>query len=173
MEKTRIKYFTSLDNIIGLMKEELGDKISPLRLQKTLYFLFAYYGASYGSMSESKEYKESQNEMMNLPPYLFNAEFEAWQYGPVLREVYFGHKYNNFVEECKFDPSNIEIQDETMRVEVIEYLKELIRNTSEVSDFGLVERSHEDDEWNAKISIQGTMDNDNIIEEYKEIVNGK
>lgn len=171
MERAEVKYFTSIENVIGLMKQELGE-MSPLRLQKTLYFLFAYYGASYGSMAESEEYKINRDEKMNLPKYLFNGNFEAWQYGPVLREVYFDNKYSNFVEECEFNPDDIEIQDETMTAEVIDYLKELIRNTSEVSDFGLVERSHEDREWKDKIGIQSTMDRDEIIEEYKEIVNG-
>ncbi|HHT9201162.1 hypothetical protein LOQ55_00010 [Staphylococcus aureus] len=50
------KYLTTVENIIGLMKEEIKN-ISPLRLQKTLYFLFAYYGASYGQLSKSKEYE--------------------------------------------------------------------------------------------------------------------
>lgn len=172
MERTEIKYFSSIENIIGLMKNELGEKMSPLRLQKTLYFLFAYYGASYGSMSESEEYKESKSEMMNLPPYLFDAEFEAWQYGPVIREVYVKNKYQKMVENCKFKVENINIADKTMTEEVTEYLRELIRNTNEVSDFSLVERSHEDKEWAKNIGTQGAMDNDNIISEYKEIVNG-
>lgn len=170
MERTKTQHFTSIENIIGLMKEELG-KISPLRLQKTLYFLYAYYGASYGSMSESKEYELSGDERMNLPKYLFSGEFEAWQYGPVVRELYFKHKYDT-LKDCSFDVNHIGIDDETMKKEVIEYLRELIRNTSEVSDFGLVERSHEDEEWQEKVKKQETMDNDNIIKEYKEVVNG-
>mgnify|MGYP006946283605 CR=1 FL=1 len=44
---TEKKHLTTVENIIALMKEEI-ENISPLRLQKTLYFLFAYYGASYG-----------------------------------------------------------------------------------------------------------------------------
>ena len=42
---TEKKHLTTVENIIALMKEEI-ENISPLRLQKTLYFLFAYYGAS-------------------------------------------------------------------------------------------------------------------------------
>lgn len=172
MEKTRIEYFTSINNIIGLMKNELGEKMSPLRLQKTLYFLYAYYGASYGSLSESAEFQVNEDEKMNLPKYLFQGNFEAWQYGPVVREVYIDNKYNNFVENCEFKSEDINIEDTTMSDEVTEYLRELIQNTNEVSDFSLVERSHEDKEWKDKIATQGTMCNDKIIDEYKEIVNG-
>ena len=65
-------YLTTIDNIIGLMKEEIQD-ISPLRLQKTLYFLYAYYGASYGNMSNSKEFEFTTDDKFNLPKYLFEG----------------------------------------------------------------------------------------------------
>lgn len=164
------KYLTDIRNIIALMKEEIDD-ISPLRLQKTLYFLFAYYGASYGQLSKSEDYKLSRDESLNLPSYLFDVEFEAWQYGPVIRDVYKDNKYSNSYKELKFSIDNFNIEDNTMKKEITEYLREIIRSTYKVSDFGLVERSHEDKEWNERISEQGEMDNELIIKEYIEIVN--
>jgi len=164
------KCLTSITNIIGLMKEEIED-ISPLRLQKTLYFLFAYYGASYGQLSKSKDYELSKDESLNLPKYLFDAEFEAWQYGPVIREVYKDNKYSDNYKELQFSIDNFNIEDKTMRKEITEYLREIIRSTYKVSDFGLVERSHEDKEWNEKIANQSEMDKELIIKEYLEVVN--
>lgn len=163
-------YLTDIKNIIGLMKEEIED-ISPLRLQKTLYFLFAYYGASYGQLSKSEDYKLSGNESLNLPNYLFEVEFEAWQYGPVIREVYKDNKYNDSYKELEFSMNDFNIEDKTMKKEITEYLREIIRSTYKVSDFGLVERSHEDEEWNKNIANQSEMDNDLIIKEYIEVVN--
>ncbi|RIN43258.1 Panacea domain-containing protein [Staphylococcus succinus] len=164
------KYLTDIKNIIGLMKEEIED-ISPLRLQKTLYFLFAYYGASYGQLSKSKDYELSKDESLNLPNYLFDVEFEAWQYGPVIREVYKDNKYSDSYKELEFSMNDFDIEDKTMKKEITEYLREIIRSTYKVSDFGLVERSHEDKEWNKNIANQSEMDNELIIKEYIEIVN--
>lgn len=165
------EYLTSVENIIGLMKEELQN-ISPLRLQKTLYFLFAYYGASYGQLSKSEEFEITNDDTLNLPTYLFPAKFEAWQYGPVIREVYTNNKYNTDYEEVSYSKDDLSIEDETMKDEITEYLKEIIASTSKVSDFGLVERTHEDKEWKANIGDQSEMNLDNIISEYIEIVNG-
>ncbi|EHJ06984.1 Panacea domain-containing protein [Staphylococcus simiae] len=167
---TEKKYLTTVENIIALMKEEI-ENISPLRLQKTLYFLFAYYGASYGQLYKSKEYEVSQNESLNLPEYLFDAKFEAWQYGPVIREVYMNNKHSLDYNDIDFSMSNFEIEDKTMQQEITEYLREIIRSTLKISDFGLVERSHEDEEWKNNITQQEVMKNDGIINEYIELVN--
>ncbi|HCY6618762.1 TPA: DUF4065 domain-containing protein [Staphylococcus aureus] len=164
------KYLTTVENIIGLMKEEIKN-ISPLRLQKTLYFLFAYYGASYGQLSKSKEYEVTKSESLNLPGYLFDAQFEAWQYGPVIRDVYKNNKYSFGYNDIEFSMSNFEIEDKTMQQEITEYLREIIKSTLKISDFGLVERSHEDEEWKNKITQQEIMNNDLIIKEYIGLVN--
>lgn len=164
------KYLTTVENIIGLMKEEMKN-ISPLRLQKTLYFLFAYYGASYGQLSKSKEYEVTKNESLNLPEYLFDAQFEAWQYGPVIRDVYMSNKYSIEYNDINFSMSNFEIEDKTMQQEITEYLREIIKSTLKISDFGLVERSHEDKEWKNNITQQEIMNNDLIIKEYIGLVN--
>ncbi len=164
------KYLTTVENIIGLMKEEIKN-ISPLRLQKTLYFLFAYYGASYGQLSKSKEYEVTKNESLNLPKYLFDAQFEAWQYGPVIRDVYMGNKYSAGYNDIDFSMSKFEIEDKTMQQEITEYLREIIKSTLKISDFGLVERSHEDKEWKNNITHQEIMNNDLIIKEYIGLVN--
>lgn len=167
---TEKKHLTTVENIIALMKEEI-ENISPLRLQKTLYFLFAYYGASYGQLSKSKEYKVTQNESLNLPEYLFDAQFEAWQYGPVIRDVYVSNKYSLDYNDIDFSMSNFEIEDKTMQQEITEYLREIIKSTLKISDFGLVERSHEDKEWKNNITHQEVMNNDLIIKEYIGLVN--
>ncbi|WP_029068675.1 Panacea domain-containing protein [Jonesia quinghaiensis] len=46
-----------------------GAAVSPMKLQKILYFTASEYGKATGKA-------------------LFREEFEAWQYGPVLRSVY-------------------------------------------------------------------------------------
>ena len=58
-----------------------------------------------------------------------------------------------------------------MQQEITEYLREIIKSTLKISDFGLVERSHEDEEWKNKITQQEIMNNDLIIKEYIGLVN--
>lgn len=67
--------------------------------------------------------------------------------------------------------SNFEIEDKTMQQEITEYLREIIKSTLKISDFGLVERSHEDKEWKNNITHQEVMNNDLIIKEYIGLVN--
>jgi len=61
--------------------------VSPLKLQKLLYFLYAYYYS------------------VNEQP-LFAANFEKWKYGPVVSEVYQafqkygGNRITDFAYDC-------------------------------------------------------------------------
>ena len=61
---------------------------SSIRVQKVLYLLYAYYGAIYGSLEQEKSYEEFET----YPKGLFNANFEAWQYGPIDSEVWSAYK---------------------------------------------------------------------------------
>ena len=95
--------FEDAKDVIALIKRG-RDYLSPIRLQKALYFLFAYYGATYGSIphSESEDRRASEVEDDSFPKYLFNEyngeeiQFEAWQYGPVIRRIYVDNKENMF-----------------------------------------------------------------------------
>lgn len=65
-----------------LSKQEM----SPKKLQKMLYYAY-----SWGLVF----FNESVDSLKNT---LFNADFEAWVHGPVIRDVYFefsSYKYNN------------------------------------------------------------------------------
>ncbi len=58
--------------------------ISPLKLQKSLYFCFAYWGAFAYKGNKAKNEISDQK----FDEYLFNDEIEAWVYGPVVPTVY-------------------------------------------------------------------------------------
>ena len=63
------KKIIQLANLIIKMAAEKGDLITNLKLQKLLYYEQGYHLACFGKP-------------------LFNEEVLAWQYGPVVREVY-------------------------------------------------------------------------------------
>ncbi|MES5412679.1 hypothetical protein [Staphylococcus hominis] len=81
------------------------------------------------------------------------------------------NKYSLDYNDIDFSMSNFEIEDKTMQQEITEYLREIIKSTLKISDFGLVERSHEDKEWKNNITHQEVMNNDLIIKEYIGLVN--
>ena len=76
--------------------EEKQKEISPIKLQKALYFLFAYWG---GTVRKSKLYPNAvEEDFSNFDEYLFEDKIEAWVYGPVIPVVYREKnisKYNN------------------------------------------------------------------------------
>ena len=137
--------------------EEL--RISPLKLQKSLYFCFAYWGAF------AHKGNIYQNELTDkLDEYLFSNEIEAWVYGPVVPDVY-----------RKYKEENIPDIDEQELFENHEYVKEFIDgildDVLKASDFRLVTISHEDNCW--KRHFKETEENhsesipkNEIIEEY-------
>lgn len=154
--KFLVKHLFSLDNMI-----------SPIKLQKSLYFLFAYYGATYGSIGEDLSNDDKIEETTVYPKYLFDANFEAWKYGPVIYEVYSENKTAGYQAE-PYKPEN------TQEEEVLSYINETFQQLNEISDFGLVERSHLDKAWKEPYSqyeigatSSQSMDSDLIIEEYR------
>ena len=58
---------------------------SPIKIQKTVYLLFAFYGATYGQL---KTNPPTELETINYPRYLFKPNFEAWYYGPVDLDIH-------------------------------------------------------------------------------------
>ncbi|MNW48900.1 hypothetical protein D3C74_262900 [compost metagenome] len=137
--------------------------ISPLKLQKGLYFLFAYHGALYGERTEEGVFEGT----VGKPKYLFEAHFEAWQYGPVVREVYHADRTGEYADPESQDSAIRLIESEP---EVKKFIDEMFEQIDSVSDFKLVDRSHQDEAWkNAYAKGQSTpMDNEEIIKEYRE-----
>lgn len=154
-------FFSSLDEVVSFLFN-LKENISPIKLQKSLYFLFAYYGATYGSVNKAEIEEEKVEVDKTYPKYLFPAKFEAWKYGPVIREVYSKNKAKEYFGS---KPA------EDLDVDVIKYLEELFEQMDKVSDFTLVERSHMDKSWKDAFEegdefSDEIIDNDKIIEEY-------
>lgn len=149
--ETRKYFFENINELIAYLKENLTP-FTDLKLQKALYFLWAYYSAMYGDM---KEY----------PSELFEANFEAWRYGPVIADVYKNYKrdgYDNLVNT--FSPKN------DMEKDVNQFIDEMISQFNDISVFGLVNRSHADRAWKDVYKEEEShipMDNDAITLEYK------
>ena len=91
-------------------------EISPIKLQKALYFCFAYWG---GFVNKGKIDNQLPKETRNT---LFDDKFEAWAYGPVVPSVYFNEKY-------LFFRTKEQDQEAVKRVEIILNNDDLLKDT--------------------------------------------
>lgn len=118
-----------------LHNEKYKCNISPLKLQKVLFFLFGEWGAFVQKASNDNDGKE----LTKYSKYLFEEEIEAWVYGPVVNEVY--KKFNN--ETLSSD--DLFINDKLKYVG--HFIHDLALELFELSDFRLVEISHQMKCW--------------------------
>lgn len=119
-----------------------GREISPIKLQKSLYFLFAYWGQFIRNNKDNQDSVEVDYSSYN--EYLFEDKIEAWTYGPVIPEVFIFEK-QGFLQSEQLQ-KNIEgyLEDDLVKKEFIDSLLEQL---FEIDDFGLVKISHEDECW--------------------------
>jgi uncharacterized phage-associated protein len=141
----------------------LRPEISPIKLQKALYFLYAYHGGIYYNHDQ-----EGESEGVVEPKTLFNAEFEAWKYGPVIREIYHMNKAGELG-----NPEDIELAIAALgqHPEEKKFIDNLFEQIDSVSDFSLVERSHQDEAWKTSFEQcveKKLIDKFSLINEYKE-----
>lgn len=144
-------------------KENDGKEISPLKLQKSLYFCFAYWG---GFVRKGKMTKGELTEidLEDFDEKLFDEEIEAWVYGPVVPVVY---------KKCK-DGSIENYRNENIfknKEYVKEYIDGILHDLFKASDFTLVEIAHEDKCWRnnfdfKKMSHNNVIKAEEIIDEY-------
>lgn len=120
------------------------DLMTNLRLNKLLYFAQA---ASFKKLGYA----------------LIDESFEAWQFGPVLPEVYeiYKHFGRNGIQSEPFDRSKLSRKEQL-------YLIDVLRTYNTISTSALVKMSHESDgPWRKtyKINTHKIIDNE-IIEDY-------
>ena len=117
--------------------------ISPIKLQKSLYFLFAYWGQFIKNNKENQDSVEVNYS--NYSEYLFDDKIEAWTYGPVVPDVFIAEKQGHLDMLDSFDIDFFEKNEES-RVKK-EFIDDLLRQVFEADDFGLVRLSHQDQCW--------------------------
>ncbi len=139
--------------------EKFSKVISPIKLQKSLYFCFAYWG---GFVRKSK--LADTEITINKSEWLFDENIEAWVYGPVVPDVY--HDNNLMSNRNEFLFCNDE--------DVKEFVDGVLDDILNVSDFKLVEVSHSDNCWKKNFDPNSerhniVIDKEDIIAEYANI----
>lgn len=120
---------------------DLDMPVSNLKLQKMLYFL-------------------DINFLINFDKKLIDEDFEAWQYGPVLKDVY--DKYSFFAA------SSIRIRQKPENDLPEEYKNSIINNIdhlAKIDAWALVEYSHRDNTPWSKVYRNGAGNHQKIPNE--------
>lgn len=142
---------------------------TPIKIQKGLYFLWAFYAATYGNLS-SEEGEMRDIPRINYPSRLFKANFEAWRYGPVINEIWKFDKDEKFNTHSNYSICNV---SESTKKEILGFINDMLIQIDNVNDFGLVKRSHQDNAWKSvykKNSQHLRMNNEEIVDDYTRYV---
>ena len=127
---------------------KLLEKPSKVKIQKTLYLLFACY-----------------------PENLFSASFEAWKYGPVEIDVYDNLKNVIYLEEDLNDDVIDDFFNTAELKNVKLFIENIVNQVNNIDDFTLIIRVREDSSWSNVYSPDAShlsMDNSSIVNEYIE-----
>lgn len=126
------------EKYLNYSKNTDGRIISPIKLQKSLYFLFAYWGQYIAKNKANKDSVEIDYSDYN--EILFDDVIEAWTYGPVVPSVFIAEKSGTLEEK----PEDGYLLDEVIKKEFID---NMLNQLFEIDDFNLVRISHQDECW--------------------------
>lgn len=142
--------------------------ISPLKLQKTMYLLYAMWGGNALLINNDIDKGEKITELdKKVPVDLFDSNFEAWKYGPVDPDIYFKFKNNKYKgnvcslrDNCNADYSILD--------SIIAFIDSILRQAFDINDFSLVTITHDDEVWDKayKNTLCNKMNGDDISREY-------
>lgn len=132
------------NKIIANTDVEHGELISNLKLQKLLYYIQGYFIAVFGKR-------------------LFDNDIEAWQYGPVVRDIYNHFKSNG--------ASSIVLKEDDQIAKLTneeeELFNEVLNEYGQYSAIKLMNMTHEELPWSKTFeeNPQGTI-SDTLMKEF-------
>ncbi|MFW6028887.1 MAG: type II TA system antitoxin MqsA family protein [Halanaerobiales bacterium] len=124
-----------IDSVVKYILKKSVD-ITPLALQKLLYYAQSFHKVFFGE-------------------FLLNEDCEAWEHGPVYREIYY--KYKNYgynpIDECHIKYNNIQLTKHEKEI-----LDSVINNFGCYSGKVLEKMTHEEKPW--RLTRKGLNDNE-------------
>lgn len=164
--KTASFVFNNVLDLAGYVKQQL-DNPTPIKVQKALYFLWAFYAATYGNINyDSQNPSEFNLQIAKYPKFLFAPDFRAKRYGPVIKQVLFASKNNQLKTLSLKDLQSKIALDKLAKNEVILFINNLLEQINSVNDFGLVQRTHQDKAWKVAYARQQQMSPEMIKADY-------
>ena len=130
------KYFLgNVNDLISYLITKF-DNPTDVKIEKSLYFLWAFYVAIF----DNNGYAQPVRDLDNYPKYLFPASFCASIFGPELVGLCwadYNNKIKNVNNESKYNP----VPKNTVEQDVWDFIDETIRQLNLVDDVALIELS--------------------------------
>lgn len=153
--------------IMEKYQHDFKEDISSIKLQKSLYFLFAYWG---GFVRKGKSTNgDFVEEIIDEDDNLFHDKIEAWVYGPVVPSVFHAYKAGEIKKNYLGQDSLFNDINPIVKSTIDSILDDIFS----ISDFKLVSISHEDKSWLNHFDEESEYHNEEIpkeeiIQEYAE-----
>lgn len=140
--------FPNLEELCMYIRDHSTRTLTPLRLHKSIYLLYAYYGAVM-TKNDPKANKR-----------LVDVEFQPWKYGPVITSIWASI---DLMIDLKDKSTTINLSEDDQAI-----LLMVLNQINEVSDYTLSQRTQMDDAFKKAqdISNISIINNDNLILEY-------
>ena len=165
MKETVFEVITFADYLAIRYKEQYREDISILKMNKVLYFCFAYYGAYVRTGKNNKENTELEISE-DVKEYLLNVEFKAGIYGPYIESLP-QSQYRYVIQYGEDKELHNFIVNNQYGGNVYKFLDSLLKDLFEANEFDLMDISMKDEEYKrAKNNNYGIMNNEKIINEY-------
>ena len=110
-------------NFLIHFAREHGDALTPLKLQKLMFYADAWHMVI----------KEGQE--------LIPDPFEAWIHGPVVRSIY--HRFNHY----RWNPITEDLPVPAVRPETADFLKEVYKVFGGFTGYELEQLTHQEEPW--------------------------
>lgn len=155
--------------VINQHRQMTSIDISPLKLQKSLYLLFAMWGGNAAIINEDIDKGQGTIELTDkVPTLLFDANFEAWKYGPVDVDVYDRYKENGYQGDIQSLTDLTTVSQDFLNISM-PFIDSVLEQVFEINDFSLVSITQDDKVWESPYEDNEdlSMNNEDIIHEYK------
>lgn len=124
MKKSKVDIFNVANFFLNIVDRDSGSTITPLKLQKILYYAQGYYLAM-----NKKE--------------LFKEDFQAWAHGPANPEIY--EKYKSYGFDAIDEPSENEIPN--FDENIVDFLYHIWNNFGIFDGKYLEDLTHQETPW--------------------------
>lgn len=155
-------FFNNVNDLISYLITEFDDP-TDVKIEKSLYFLWAFYVAIFGDNG----YAQPVRDLGNYPKYLFPASFWGSIFGPELVGLCWAD-YNNKIKNANKDNTYNPVPKNTVEQDVWDFIDETIRQLNLVNDDTLIELSR-DNAWEKayRSSAHTLLNEDDIVNAYK------
>lgn len=149
MESFNIPVFEVALYFLDKLDSETEDCISNLKLQKLVYYAQGFVMALTGRK-------------------LFDEPIEAWEHGPVVRELYNEYRRNGATPITK--PENINYDTLSQHPELMEILDEVYQVYGQFSAWRLRDMTHEETPW-LKTRRNDVISDESMLEFFRTQIN--